>query len=306
MAAAGTFDYDLFGLRVRSDIALSELTPARGDGEPDVELREIKLPAAARTVDVRFAIIGKDAVINVPDAGRYLIREGREICFERVPAGSDRNLRLYLLGSAFGALLHQRALLPLHANAMDIGGRAVAFMGRSGAGKSTMAAWFHDAGYEVLADDVCVVKCDDGLPLMAYPGIPRLRLWADALAATGRDKSRYEQSFDDMDKYTVPTEPAPERRPLELAAIYLLDTDRTAEQFQVSQLTGIEALDAVMANTYRGAYVPLLGRSEQLLASALKVTANIPIYKARRVWGRDRFDEQMALLAGHARKAVSA
>ena len=78
-------------------------------------------------------------------------------------------------------ILHQRSLLPLHANAMVVEGRAIGFMGHPGAGKSTLAAWFHDRGFDVLADDVCVVTPGpDGRPL-AHPGIPRLRLWREAL-----------------------------------------------------------------------------------------------------------------------------
>src|SRR5258708_39789946 len=82
-----------------------------------------------------------------------------------------------------GAIFHQRGLLPLHANAIEVGGQAVAFVGPSGAGKSTLAAYFRDRGYRVLCDDVWVVSFgSDGEPL-AWPGVPRVKLWGDALAA---------------------------------------------------------------------------------------------------------------------------
>ena len=68
-----------------------------------------------------------------------------------------------------GAALHQRGILPLHANAVEIDHRAVAFMGASGAGKSTLAAWFHDQGYPILADDVCVIRADDGAARSPIP-----------------------------------------------------------------------------------------------------------------------------------------
>ena len=48
------------------------------------------------------------------------------------PGASSRNVRVFLLGSAFGALLHQRGLLPLHANAVEVDGRAVATLIRFG------------------------------------------------------------------------------------------------------------------------------------------------------------------------------
>ena len=114
---------------------------------------------------------------------------------------------LYLLGSARGALLHQRGLLPLHANAVVLAGRAIAFCGHSGAGKSTIAAWFHDRGDPILADDICAVDGAATGEIIAYPGVPRLRLWRDALEKGGREASGYRRSFDSLDKWDVPIGP---------------------------------------------------------------------------------------------------
>src|SRR5687767_37791 len=92
-------------------------------------------------------------VLRIPEVASYRI-DATSILVSPAPAVPEQNLRLYLLGSAFGALLHQRGLLPLHANAVEIDGKAVAFMGASGEGKSTLAAWFHDRGFNIIADDV--------------------------------------------------------------------------------------------------------------------------------------------------------
>ena len=100
------------------------------------------------------------------------MRDGNQIVIDAAPDATDRNVRLFLLGSALGALLHQRGLLPLHANAIDLGGGAVAFSGHSGAGKSTIAAWFHDRGHRILADDVCVVGFDQSGRALVH-AVPR-------------------------------------------------------------------------------------------------------------------------------------
>lgn len=147
-------------------------------------------------------------------------------------------MRLFLLGSAFGALLHQRGLLPLHANAVEIDGRAFAFMGPSGAGKSTLAAWFHRQGDSVIADDVCVVGFGGDGRSFAAPGLPRLRLWAEALELMGGDSANYDRSYVGNDalteKFDVPMgEVATARSNIELGALYLLNR---GDEFSIAGL----------------------------------------------------------------------
>jgi hypothetical protein len=263
------FGYRLFGLSVRSPLPLPELVPTDLPAAADVTIRMERLPPIEGEKARGLAVVNEGAVLTIPGAARYLVRGGSEIVVDADPQGSLRHLRLYLLGSAFGALLHQRGLLPLHGNSIEIAGRAVAFLGHSGAGKSTMAAWFHDRGFEVLADDVCVVTFDGPRPL-AHPGIPRLRMWRDALEASGRSAEGYELSFDDAEKYNVPTRIREEPGPVDLGAIYLLKrAGPDAEEGSIERLRGVEALDALVANTYRGAYLPMLGGTQRHLASCL-------------------------------------
>jgi len=298
--------YRVFGLTVRSEIPLPELLPAPEGAEADVVITLGRLPAIEGEIPENFAATDAGGVLNVAGAGRYLIRGGREILVEPDPAGSERHLRLYLLGSAFGAILHQRNLLPLHSNAMEIAGHAVAFLGASGAGKSTMAAWFHDRGYPVLADDVCVVTLgSDGAPL-AHPGIPRLRLWRDALEASGRDVEDHEHAFDDADKYNVRTRTSDAGSPLPLAAIYLLDRpDSGALELAITGLQGLDAIEALVANTYRGAYLVEMGATQRHLLQCVELTGQVPVFRTARVWGTDAFAEQARLLEEHARSVIS-
>ena len=113
-------------------------------------------------------------MLTVDGVGRYLVRGGAEILVDAAGGAAERDVRLFLLGSALGILCHQRGLLPLHANAVVANGAAYAFAGHSGAGKSTLAAHFAQAGYEILCDDVCVISFDEAGQPLAWPGLPRL------------------------------------------------------------------------------------------------------------------------------------
>jgi len=290
--------YRLFGLGLRSEIGLAGLAPMAEAGTPDVEI----LVGAVAPGDhpPGYSRIAEGTLLFIPKVGRFLIRDGAEIVVDPAPEASERNLRLFLLGSAFGALLHQRGLLPLHANAIDVGGRAVAFSGHSGAGKSTIAAWFHDRGDPVLADDVCVIGFSPAGRALAYPGIPRLRLWRQALEASGRDSGAYDRSFDQLDKYDVPTRADAALEPLPLNAIYLLRQAEAGDQAGIERLNGVDAVEMLVENTYRGGYLKTIGRTGEHLAACVRIARSVPIFRASRHWGFDRFDVEAGRLRDHA------
>ena len=147
-----------------------------------------------------------------------------------------------------------------------------------------MAACFHDRGFEILSDDVCVV----GEGPTAFAGIPRLRLWREALEASGRTVDGYEMSFEDMDKYNVPIgddKTRPSQAPL--SHLYLLDDAGGSHAPGISPIRGSSAVEALVANTYRGAYVPLMGRTQSHLQACIKLAREAPVFRVSRLWGLD-------------------
>ena len=197
---------------------------------------------------------------------------------------------MFLLGSAIGLLLHQRGLVPLHANAVVVEGRALAFTGPSGAGKSTLAAWCHDQGLPVLADDVCVIGMDAGVPT-ARPGLRRLRLWKDALARSGRDPGDFPLSFEDdgepYEKYDLRIDDLAVDHPVPLGAVAILSEGPV---IAVERLTGLAAAEALIANTYRGEYVHGAGGSERHFQTCLALARAVPVLAIARPRSLEDFD----------------
>lgn len=283
---------------------MPELFPATGSGEPHVLIRLGSIDGDVGAFGIRQ---DKDALLlTVPEIARYRVRGGCSIVVDLEPNAPERNVRLYLLGSAFGALLHQRGSLPLHANAVEIDGQAVAFMGASGAGKSTLAAWFHDHGYKVIADDICVVGFDGAGEPHVAPGLPRLRLWKEALEASGRLTSDYDRAWEgpgEWDKFEVPLSADlvtdSERA---LGSIYVL---RTTDEFEIIKLTGARAAQALIENTYRGRTIVAAAGQRLHWEACMRVAEQVPVFEFRRPWGLARLERDMGRLLSQKSKRPS-
>lgn len=302
--------YACFGLDIRSEIALPELAgmsaPADCSTAPRITIRYGDIPADLKRDDGAGGAraVGQDAVlIHSRDTARYLVRGGAEIIVEPYAQASARNLRLFLLGPAFGALCHQRGLLPLHANAIVVDGCAIAFAGRAGIGKSTLAAFFQARGYPVLCDDVCVVSFDAERRPFAWPGLPRLKLWRDAAETFGHDSDTLERAIEGRDKYHVPLVPSWTGGPYPLARVYILRNAAVGAEARIVRLASSSAVSSLMANTYRPALVRRMGRVDGNFMQATAVAHHAAVFSAARHRGFDVFAREAARLEDHMRQS---
>jgi hypothetical protein len=300
--------YSCFDFRLRSAFPLDELTPAEdaADPRPVVDVRLGLLPEVlpgGRMTDCGLQIADGAVMLTEKGVARYLVDSGHEIVVDPFPGAPQRNIRLYLLGSALGILCHQRGLLPLHANAIVAGGAAVAFAGPSGVGKSTLAAHFQRAGYEVLCDDVCMIRFDAAGQPFAWPGLPRLKLWGDAAKAFGIDHHGFEPVYEEMDKYNVPLRQAGGQpavaRPIPFRRLYVLSRADDGGAGAIVQLRGQRAMEAVMAQTYRGLYLDSMGLRGRHFRHCAALLAHADVYAATRAWGYDEFASEADRLERH-------
>ncbi len=121
---------------------------------------------------------GDRAYISYRGLGSCEVIHGREIIGDPEKSMDESVISILAQGPGISILLHQRGFLTLHAGCVKIGKHAVAFMGPSGTGKSTIAAALHVRGHGLVADDVTVID-NFGPEPAAYPGYPGLHLLPD-------------------------------------------------------------------------------------------------------------------------------
>jgi hypothetical protein len=275
-----SFAYSLHGLLVASDLLLPELAEAAEDGEPDVVIRHGPVDVA-EWIDGEMNPVPGGAGFRIGGVASYAVLGGREITVAPVAGAPAANVRLYLLGSASGMLLHQRGILPLHANAVEVDGQAFAFLGKPGAGKSTLAAAMEQAGQAIIADDVCAVRFDDVGTAWLHPGLPRLRLWRASLDVLGLDVAGLPRSYagdEQYDKYDVSLR-RPVAKPVLLAALLLL---RGGDELGFRSLAGTAAVTDLIENIYRGSWAGLAGSLETHWRSCMRLAATLPVIEVTR------------------------
>src|SRR5262249_27490517 len=110
--------------------------------------------------------------------GEFLVAaDGRSITCRRADRSSAESFQVYMLGQALSFALVKQGFEPLHATVVVVDDRAVAFLGESGYGKSSLAACFLEAGHRLLTDDLLLFQ-EARSRIVAYPGPPRIKLFA--------------------------------------------------------------------------------------------------------------------------------
>lgn len=263
-------DYDLCGWRVASEIPLPDLPHWEGDARPpEVTIVVGEVPSFATPV-MTTPLVQVDAAgrarFGVEGVADFLVERGTRITVApRLPADSS-DVRLFLLGSGFGYLCHQRGVVPVHAATVDVDGEAVCFAGPSGAGKSTLADAFARRGHRVLSDDVSPIDLARGVIL---PSLQRVRLWADSLDNAGFDTAMLERCRQGLEKYSRSLKGTARTTPLPPRAIFHLrrGADKGGPNFR--RLRGRLAVEQCRRQIYRWySLVGLAGDVEAMRRSA--------------------------------------
>lgn len=183
------FGQSLYGVNIESSVPLPHIPPSHGR-EADVsftlEAAVARLPEVG-TVPWLYALNHDQTRffgLYQLDGG-YLLRWHRMFDFHLSGDGSrircvplkgvpETTIRVYLLGRVLSLVLHLKGRPNLHGSAVATPSGAVAFLGGSGRGKSTLAAACA-AHALFLTDDVLAIEERRG-EFRAVPGFPFTRL----------------------------------------------------------------------------------------------------------------------------------
>lgn len=206
--------YRAYGLTLASDLLLPGLDCA-DIGEADVRIVRRKISRE----ELRSGSVGGERIaVHFLDLIRFVVEGGHTISFDVVSDVEEEVVQGRILGEIMAGLLRQRGHLVIHACAVEKDGEAVAFVGESGWGKSTLAEFFCQNGYRLLTDDVMAL---DGSTVI--PSYPQIRLRSDSAEHLARESGVvFEEIARNGPKHAhnglrMPDAPVP------LRALYLLE-----------------------------------------------------------------------------------
>jgi hypothetical protein len=266
---------------VESELVCPELLPAEPVTLPDITFRcSQPSPTAGNQAGLRppaqlapgFCRAYFDGV------GLFEVREGREIEIQPDAGVPEASLRTILLGACLSILMHQRQLFVLHCSAVRTERGAVVFAGRSGTGKSTLVSAFLARGYRILADDMLALTINESLEVVALPGFPQVKLWADSAKALGRSTNGLRRVTPEYEKFVAPEIERFDAAPGRLHAIYVLRVEDGAS-LTLEPLGHAERFNALLDHTWQKLTLAGLGVREWHFHTAARIASLI--YAAR-------------------------
>lgn len=288
--------YNVFGLNVRSSIFFPELIPKKSNSDVTIHshgyesLFKKKSPKKKDSNCIIFS--PNDILYFWDDDPLFRVRYGKEIIVNPETIIDKTLLKNLILGQGFGTLLMQRGNLVFHASSVRIGGKAIAFIGSSGEGKSTLAAALSKRDYSAVTDDVLPLKFNEHNKPLVLPGFPRFKLCNDVMKYITSQSEPLPQINPEIEKYSYNISEKFSFVPLPLKTIYILEKSAKNE---ITLLKPQEAFIELIKNSYATHLFNNSERSKNLIQCAT-LAENIPVKRLKRTQSLNKLADLTKLI----------
>lgn len=262
-------DYAVFGGRLHSDMPIPELRLLDWDDRRAQPSWTFQTGGADVPALGSSRLIGHDEIfenvratfsrgpdtlrLQFDDTGTFDLHDNATSIVWYPKDGCQHDVaRADLVGRVLPLAQHERGLLAIHASAVCLAGRAVAFMAPKNYGKSTLAMTLvarHRA--QLLTDDTLIVAPETAV---AVPGVHSVRLWGETAVrftdfGTSRPVLSDKRIFEDLPIHSLARGEAP------LDALYTLvpTTGHEAVTVRRELLDGVGATMAIIQYQKLGA-----------------------------------------------------
>ncbi len=203
------------------------------------------------TVWTEFHRSGDGYLLRFPELADFEVSaDGKEVVAYPANDDDDATVEHLYINQMVPLALSRQGRPTFHASVVTVPGGVIAFLGKSGMGKSTLAASFALNGSSFLSDDALLIEETD-LGCQVQPSHPSIRLWEDSVA----------QLVDESSSTSIPISYSTKARllagdaltfspePQQLLAAYELQSD-DATKIEISPLSGLDRHMAWVQNSF--------------------------------------------------------
>ncbi len=303
--------FRISGLMVSSELNLPGVDPVPAPlSQPDVRIRLRPVPgqlASPAQQGPGWELNANQFLLRLAGIGGMLCTDGHTVDLDPAPGIDPHEALPFVLGTGLGVLLVQRGGLVLHGSAVaDAQDRAFVFCGRSGMGKSTLAAALCQNGTRFVNDDVCSVNLTDAGSPVIWPDGRQLKLLENSITHLKLAAQRRGEVRSGIEKFYVEPPPSPHEistreagAPLRLAAVYILKTDKLSSETVIERLSALESAQALHGQSYRRRVSLAMVRGGSQVAVTAAVVSRVPVFTLTRPSGLDHLAQTVTELRTH-------
>lgn len=292
-------DYFVFGGCLRSELTFPELTHAHGRA-PNWVLHQGTLSRNSDAEVVSDVELSPTCRIRLTCGDgwfRYfhsctgafeVFADGRRILFEPAEHGDLDGARADFVSRVLLYCVDHTSITWLHGSAVRIGEGAIAFLGQSGSGKSTMALALARAGAEHICDDTLPVEA--GANPVIWPSDDIIRLCSDSRTQLASSANAVRRESDGKFVMTrrevafgqpssVPISPDKARSPLK--AIYVLKPDESPRSGTIVSRRLVSPTAAIAILMQHLKLGPVVSREDpvRLVKQIGAIVRAVPVYE---------------------------
>jgi hypothetical protein len=290
------YTYRAYSLNILSQLPVTGFEPAPVE-TADVCIREGQVPETLNNIinkGVLYQSNDHEFLLKVEKVAAYFVRDGSEIIVQQLGHASEGEISAFLAGTSFGALLHQRRLLPLHASTVIFKDKCLVFAGISGAGKSTLAAAFVKAGGLLVADDISVINFSGEKPAVC-PAFPTIKIWEDSLKHLGISSAGLEPVRGELKKYYLPVSKF-SRVYSAINRIFIVQS-HNLDTLVMKDLQGVDKFRVLKKHTYLFREIPKTGLEQNHFVLVNQLAVQVPVTLLTRPNGEFDTDKLVQTIA---------
>lgn len=269
VAPVSSYSYTAYGLGIQSEFSIPEFLETTTESDIIIKYgRQYTVPPAFANQWTGVNVDDDKVQFFVNGHGLFYIDNVREITVHVAPNADKNLLRRFLIGTVMALVLQRRKHLVLHGSAVAVDGKAIAFLGRSGQGKSSIAAALLARGHTLISDDVIAISLIDGQAKIA-PAYPELKVDPKVAQTLSLDSQHLYSIFDgtelgfrNLNQFTT--------KPVALDKIFILTV---GDNPKIEPIPAKETVMELISNSY----VRRKAESDSHLIQCAQLSKAVPV-----------------------------